>query len=195
MSEVSTSSAQNEGRIGPGRLMLVVGPSGAGKDTLIALAKEQCQDLDDIVFVRRVVTREASVFENNEQLSMDDFHAARARGDFALHWEAHGQCYGLPRSIDDAIRHDRTIVANVSRSVIATARAAYADVLVVAITAPAEVLAQRLAQRARSSDGAISERLNRAADNVDAMPDRSIENVGDAALHAAEFVRIIRGRD
>ncbi len=192
MKEESTSASQNGGRIGPGRLVLVVGPSGVGKDTLIALAEEQCKSLGNVFFVRRIVTREASVFENNDQLSIDDFHAAVARGDFALHWQAHGHCYGLPRSIDAAIRSGHAVVANVSRSVIGSARVTYADVVVVAITAPAAILAQRLAQRARASDGVISKRLDRVVTEADAAPDRLIENVGDAAPHAAELVHIIR---
>ena len=74
-----------------------------------------------------------------------------------MHWEAHGHCYGLPRAIDDDIRAGRTVVANVSRTVVEAMRRAYADVTVVSITAPPDVLAERLAARARSSDGQLAE--------------------------------------
>ena len=53
-------------KIGPGRLVLVVGPSGAGKDTLIAGARVKCLNNPTIVFPRRVVTRAASVAEDND---------------------------------------------------------------------------------------------------------------------------------
>jgi len=67
-------------------------------------------------------------------------------------WEAHGHCYAL--SARDRRRNPRwaNIVANVSRTVIGAMRRAYADVVVVLITAPPNVLAERIAMRARSSD-------------------------------------------
>ncbi len=68
--------------IGPGRFIVVVGPSGAGKDTLIGLARAACADDGNVVFPRRVVTREASASEDNEQVSLDAFRQARTRGDF-----------------------------------------------------------------------------------------------------------------
>ena len=179
--------------IGPGRLVLVVGPSGAGKDTLIDLARAACAGDGRIVFPRRVVTREASSFEDNEQISPEAFRQAAADGAFAVHWEAHGHGYGLPRAINDDIRAGRAVVANVSRTVIDAMRRAYADVVVVSITAPAEVLGQRLAARARSSDGQLTERLGRAVDKPAAAPDVTIVNVGSAESHARELVRIIKG--
>jgi ribose 1,5-bisphosphokinase len=179
--------------IGPGRLILVVGPSGAGKDTLLGLAKAACADDGSIVFARRVVTREASSFEDNAQLSGYEFLAAIGRGELAIHWEAHGHHYGLPRGIDDDIRAGRTVVANVSRTVIARLRRMYANVVVVAITAPADVLAKRLAMRARTSDGAVQDRLARqVADDV--APDKTIVNVSSAEFHARQLVQIIRGK-
>jgi ribose 1,5-bisphosphokinase len=174
-------------------LILVVGPSGAGKDTLIGLARAACADDDCVIFPRRVVTREASAFEDNVQLNPDSFRQAQARGEFAVHWEAHGHCYALPRVIDDEIRAGRIVVANVSRTVVETMRRAYTDVTVVSITAPHEILAERLATRARGSDGQIASRLNRAMDGIAAAPDVTITNIGSVERHARELVRIIKG--
>jgi ribose 1,5-bisphosphokinase len=191
VTEAPTISGRRPPRLGPGRLILVVGPSGAGKDTLLGRARTAFEGDGNIVFQRRVVTREASSFEDNEQMSPEAFRQARMRGDFAVHWEAHGHCYGLPRVIDDDIGAGRTVVANVSRAVVDEMRRAYADVTVVVVTAPPEVLAERLAARARGSDGRLADRLGRAAD--DAAPDVTIANVGDVEHHAGELVRIIRG--
>jgi ribose 1,5-bisphosphokinase len=189
MSEALTMSETIAAAIGPGKLVLVVGPSGAGKDTLLGLARAACADDPTIVFARRVVTREATSAEDNEQMSLDGFREAQAGDAFAVHWEAHGHAYGLPRSIDDDIRAGRTVVANVSRTVIAALRRAYANVVVVSVTAPADVLAARLAMRRRGSDGNIARRLARTVD--DAEPDATIVNVSSAEYHARQLLRII----
>jgi ribose 1,5-bisphosphokinase len=192
MSEALTiSGPHTTTTIGPGKLVLVVGPSGAGKDTLLGLARAACADDPGIVFARRVVTREASSAEDNEQMSLDAFCEARAQGAFSVHWEAHGHAYGLPRSIDDDIRSGRTVVANVSRTVILALRRTYANVTVVSITAPADVLAQRLAMRSRGSDGNIAQRLARTVE--DSKPDATIVNVSSAEYHARQLLRIIGG--
>lgn len=194
MTEASAISGQRPvTEIGPGRLVLVVGPSGAGKDTLIGLAQAACADDGKIVFPRRLVTREASAFEDNEQVSFEDFRQARSKGEFAVHWEAHGHCYALPRAIDDDIRAGRTVVVNVSRTVVDAMRRAYVDVVVVSITAPPEILAERLAARARSSDGQIKHRLRRAVDDAAVAPDSTIINVGSAEDHMRDLLRTIRG--
>ena len=192
MSETVTTAAGQVGAIGPGRLLLVVGPSGAGKDTLLRLAQAACADDHDIVFPRRVVTRASSSDEDNIALSPDEFARARDHGDFAVHWDAHGHSYALPLEINDDIRAGRAVVANVSRTVIAALRQAYANVVVVAITAPPEVLAQRLAARARSTDGNVANRLARSVDDASANADITILNAGSADYHGRQLVRVIR---
>jgi ribose 1,5-bisphosphokinase len=193
MTETRTISTEQPGLIGPGRLVLVVGPSGAGKDTLLGLAKAACTEDPGIVFPRRVITRQASVSEDNEEVSAGTFQEALSRGDFAMHWEAHDHCYALSRAIDDDIRAGRTVVANVSRTVISVMRGAYADVMVVLVTAPPNVLAERIALRARGSDGRLEQRLNRTVEDASAVPDVTIVNVSSAEYHTRQFVRIIRG--
>ncbi|TPQ40919.1 phosphonate metabolism protein/1,5-bisphosphokinase (PRPP-forming) PhnN [Bradyrhizobium guangdongense] len=182
-------AAEQSDAIGPGRLILVVGPSGAGKDTLLGIARAACTEDSNIVFPRRVVTRAASAAEDNIAVSPDEFRRSLDHGDFAVHWEAHGHAYALPVEINDDIRAGRTVVANVSRTVLDDLRRAYANVVVVAITAPPEALAERLAARARVSDGNISERLDR---NVGASADVTIVNAGSAEYHGRQLARIIR---
>jgi ribose 1,5-bisphosphokinase len=190
---LTTSTADQAAAIGPGRLVLVVGPSGAGKDTLLGLTRAACADDRNIVFPRRVITREASASEDNDEVSAGTFQEALARGDYAMHWEAHGHCYALPRTIDDEIRAGRTIVANVSRTVIGAMRRAYADVVVILITAPPNVLAERIAMRARSSDGMVENRLRRTVEDAAAAPDVTIVNTGSAEYHSRQLVRVIKG--
>jgi ribose 1,5-bisphosphokinase len=192
VSELPAISASRSAAIGPGRIVLVVGPSGAGKDTLLDLARGACADDGSIVFPRRVVTRQASQAEDNDELSLDAFRQALARGEFAMHWEAHGHCYGLPQRIEDDIRAGRTVVINVSRTMVEAIKRAYADVVVVSITAPPEILAERLKTRARGSDGQIQQRLSRAVDDAAAAPDVTIVNVGDAAVHARRLLEVIK---
>ncbi|KJC49157.1 phosphonate metabolism protein/1,5-bisphosphokinase (PRPP-forming) PhnN [Bradyrhizobium sp. LTSP857] len=192
MSETVTTAAEQAGAIGPGRLVLVVGPSGAGKDTLLRLAQAACVDDHDVVFPRRVVTRESSADEDNVALGPDEFRRAREQGEFAMSWDAHGHSYALPLDINDDIRAGRAVVVNVSRTVIAALREAYANVVVVAITAPPDVLAQRLAARARHSDGNITERLARSVDDTAAQADVTILNAGSADYHGRQLVRVIR---
>jgi len=193
MSEAPAIAADQSVAIGPGRLILVVGPSGAGKDTLLGLAKAACAEDRGIVFPRRVITRQASASEDNEEVSLGTFQEALTRSEYAMHWEAHGHCYALSRAIDDEIRAGHTVVANVSRTVVAAMRGAYASVLVVSITAPPNVLAERLAMRGRGSDGRIEHRLHRTVDEVAAAPDVTIVNTSSADYHARQFVRIIKG--
>jgi ribose 1,5-bisphosphokinase len=171
--------------IGPGRLVLVVGPSGAGKDTLIDLARAALRDDASVVFPRRVVTRAASD-EPHDTMDPDAFDKAARAGAFALAWDAHDLRYGIPAAIDTDIRAGRSVVCNVSRAIVAEARERYADVRVVLVTAPAEILTARLAARARGSDGDLARRLARSDNFATLAADCVIENVGaaEAGAHA-----------
>ncbi len=110
-----------------------------------------------------------------------------------MYWEAHGHGYGLPRAIDGEVGAGSISVVNVSRGVVEAMRRANADVTVVSITAPPDILVERLATRSRDSDGPLSERLGRVVDDAAARPDVIITNIGDVEDHARELIRVIRG--
>lgn len=188
------SADRQPAKIGPGRFVLVVGPSGAGKDTVLAGVKLRCAGDPAIVFPRRIVTRPASDAEDNDSLTPDAFDAAIGNGAFAFWWQAHGLKYGIPRTAEDDIRASRTVVCNVSRGVIDTVRAHYANVATVEITAPADVLAARLAGRARNTDGSLDARLQRNATFTAFQADHVIQNVGAPDDAAQALLAVIRSR-
>jgi len=183
----------NSGALGPGRLVLVVGPSGAGKDTLLKGARAACAYDPAVVFPRRVVTRPTSDTEDHDSVDGAGFARAASEGAYALWWQAHGHDYGIPVAIDHDIRAGRTVVCNVSRTIIEAARRRYASVTVVEITAPEQVLQSRLASRQRTSDGDIARRLERSA-QVEQLfsPDIVIRNVGRPDGGVRRLIRAIR---
>jgi ribose 1,5-bisphosphokinase len=99
--------------VGPGRLVLVVGPSGAGKDTLIARARAACHGDATVVFPTRVFTRPPSILEYNGLMPPSAFEQAAAHRAFAVWWIAHGHMYGNPLAVDFDIESGRTLVCNV----------------------------------------------------------------------------------
>lgn len=181
-----------QGRIGPGRLVLVVGPSGAGKDTLIAATREALAGDDHYVFPQRVVTRPPSEAERNRELDPAAFAQAEAEGAFAASWTAHGLAYGLPASMDEHIAKGRTVICNVSRTVLQDLRARYGNVLVVEVTAEPAVLASRLSARGRAEDGDLAERLGRSDRLGDAGADLRIDNSGRLADATEGFLEAVR---
>lgn len=186
--------AQGSGpaELGPGRIVLVVGPSGAGKDTLLAYAADTLGDRSSIVFPRRLVTRASDPGrEDHDSITMTEFKRMRAEANHALCWEAHGHGYIIPRSVTDEVVAGRTVVFNASRSVIADAVEKFATVRVAFVQASDEVLARRLAARGSESHGDIEKRLKRARfsvsgadDIVTITNDGSIEQAGRALVNA-----------
>jgi len=166
-----------EGHARSGALVLVVGPSGAGKDTIMRRVRDRLGPGSGIVFARRVVTRAADATEDNEVATDETFLEALGRGGFALDWQAHGLRYGVPRQVCEELAQGRVVVVNVSRTVVARARSTFDRVRIVLLTAPAEIRASRISARGRDADAA--ERLAREPLPLDELrPDLTIDNAG-----------------
>jgi ribose 1,5-bisphosphokinase len=178
--------------IGPGRFVLIVGPSGAGKDTLIAGARTACADAANVGFPRRVVTRAISDAEDHDSLDVADFDRAVKDGKFALWWEAHGHKYGIPSSVDVAIRAGSVVVTNVSRAIVSAVRRRYAHVETVLVTAPPNVLTSRLTCRLRQTDGSVIERVKRNDLYNNFRADHVIETTGAPELAVQQLLQVIR---
>jgi len=147
-------------RIEPGTFVAIVGPSGAGKDSAMRYAAGRLAGRDDIHFVERIITRPMDpASERHATLDAAAFAAARAAGQFAIAWSAHGNDYALPATIDTRIAAGDTVIANVSRGVLPDIEERYADVRIAAIEASPDILAARLLARGRETASAITGRI------------------------------------
>lgn len=174
-------------------LVGVVGPSGAGKDTLMDGARAALAGDTRFLFVRRIITRPAAAGgEEHEPATPADFARMREQGDFALWWDAHGLSYGIPARIAAEAGQGGVVVANLSRSVLAEAAARF-PLLVLEITAPLELRAARLAARGRESVEDVASRLSREAPLPQGLDIRRVVNDGSPDQGIAAVVAVLRG--
>jgi ribose 1,5-bisphosphokinase len=173
----------------PGTLFLIVGPSGAGKDTMMLAARKRLPET--YVFPRRVITRPASPGgEDHVAETPDAFARLEKAHQFAMSWQAHNLSYGIPVSIERDLAEGRNVIVNVSRTVVEAARARYARVRVLLITASHAVLETRLKARGREIPADIAERLAR---EEDIRPDAVVVNEGSIDSAADAFLAVLRG--
>lgn len=186
-SAVTESEAVEGAATQHGGFVAVVGPSGAGKDTLIAALCQRLAGYDQFVFARRVITRESDVTEANEVVTPEGFESLKAAGGFLLDWTANGLHYGLPKSLADEMTMGRIVIANISRGMVPALRQRVQRCCTVLITATPEVLAHRLQNRGREDVAAQQARLMRATTHqADLLADETIDNSGlvaDAVDH------------
>ncbi len=143
-----------------GRLFAVVGPSGAGKDTLIDAARAARPDL---VIVRRAITRPQSAGgEDFEGISDTTFDARLRAGEFGLWWKANGLRYGIPAASLDLRDIGRDVLFNGSRAALDQAALRFPDLVVIRVTAPSQVLMERLLARGRETREEITARIARS---------------------------------
>jgi ribose 1,5-bisphosphokinase len=153
-------------------LVLVVGPSGAGKDTLLDAARARLAGDDRFLFVRRAITRPADAGgEAHEALTSAEF--AERRSGFALSWQAHGLSYGISAAIEGELAKGRVVIANVSRSVIQEAATRFAA---------------RLGQRGREDQADIASRLTRSVTLPANVPTESVMNDATPEQGIARFL-------
>lgn len=174
-----------------GCLVFIVGPSGAGKDTLIRLATAELAGTPGLRIARRIVTRAENRHEDHDSVDEVEFAELSAAGGFCLEWAAHGLRYGIPRAVADDVRGGAVVLCNGSRGAVEAMRRRFERCAVVLVTAPRDVLAERI--RARGRDAAAASRLARAFDNwTDGDADLVIDNAGAPGPAAAALVDFVR---
>ncbi|SAK96480.1 ATP-binding protein PhnN [Caballeronia calidae] len=141
------------------KLIYVMGPSGAGKDSLLAFARARVGAR--VMFAHRYITREVADGENHISLSQGEFTSRLAHGLFAMHWDSYGMRYGIGIELEAWLARGMPAVVNGSRQHAATVLKHYPDARFIHIDAALPVLAARLARRGREDAAQIEARLAR----------------------------------
>jgi ribose 1,5-bisphosphokinase len=168
------------------RLIYTVGPSGAGKDSVLNWIRLNLPPAAQVRFAQRVIDRAAQPpGEQHEAISTEEFETQCAHNAFAMHWKANGHCYGIRHGQLSDAEPTQWIFVNGSRSYLETAHTLFPNMVVLHITAQRHVLARRLAARGRESAQAIAQRLERQVAFVAPADCAFIEVHNDGELAAA----------
>lgn len=146
------------------KLIYVMGPSGVGKDSLLNWLRSHVQTLQPqptLHFARRTITRAAGdATEDHEAISQEDFAKLAQEGVFALHWQAHGLHYGVRRT--EMTDQSGWVIVNGSRAYVQEARERCPGMTVLHVSAPENIVRQRLLSRQRETVAEIEARVMRS---------------------------------
>ena len=156
-----TNTAQ-PANTGVGFLLVLTGPSGAGKGTLVEHIVKQ---RPDCVFSVSATTRpkRSTDVEGRDYyfLSQDEFLQREAQGWFLETAEVHGHLYGTPvAAVDEHVREGKVVVLDVDVQGGASVRRVRPDAVTVFVYPPSlDALRARLESRGTDSPEVIETRL------------------------------------
>jgi len=166
------------------KIILIVGQSGAGKDTLLNSASKHLR----CNFVKRYITRSPDETENNYYISRDCFETLSKTGYFLAEWSAHSNLYGIAKN---DIKEGTNIIS-VSRQVVEKFEQIFGDVTTVEITAPKEILHKRLKKRGRERPEQQQNRLDRTYEKINAKTLITFNNCLGKEASSRKFVKLLK---
>jgi ribose 1,5-bisphosphokinase len=148
-----------------GALIAIVGPSGVGKDTVMAALMEQCSSLG---LVQRDITRPCDPMgENHVPRSKQEFQQLVREGQYIMTWHAHGLDYGISKQAIEPLNSGQSLLINLSRNVLIDAWSIFPNFYVINLIADRDTLAHRLTARGRETREDIKSRLARQSAPLD----------------------------
>ena len=181
------------------KLLYFMGPSGAGKDSLLDWLRQHLPEGLPVQWARRTISRPAAPGGEAHESTTPDAHAAlHTAGAFALHWEANGLAYGVRHGEMAPLGQGRWLLVNGSRAYLPEALARYPALVAVHITASPQVLRQRILSRGRESAEQAEQRVLRALQfqapaGTAGIEVRNDTNLDDAGRRLLQSLRQLPG--
>ena len=178
-----------------GRLIVVSGPSGAGKDTLIQAALEA---IPELTLIASATTREPRKGEVDGKdhvfLSREEF-GRWIEEDRLLEWaEYTGNLYGTPKqSVEELLDSGRSVILRIELQGARQVKERRPDAVMVFVRAPSlEETRRRLESRATETSESVESRMATAIKEVAARDEFDYEIVnGDREQARREMIEIM----
>lgn len=168
--------------MGQGRLIVLTGPSGVGKGTLLRSLLQRHPELHVSVSVTTRSPRPGEVDGQHYYfVSRPTFERMVANGEL-LEWaEFAGNFYGTPRiSVEEHIRQGHWVILEIELEGARQIRRTFPEALRIFILPPSlPELEYRIRHRGQDSEEAITRRLKRAQEEIDAASEFDIQIVND----------------
>lgn len=164
-------------------LVYIVGPSGAGKDSVLGWVRRHLPATQSVHWAKRTITRSASPGdEAHEAVDEAQFLVLLDQGAFALNWQANGLYYGIRHAETAPLERGHWVLVNGSRGSLETSRSRFPGLTVIHISASPDILRQRLLARGREELKMVEARILR----TQSMPSlQAFEILNDGALDDA----------
>ena len=180
------------------RLIYIIGPSGAGKDSLLNGLRQDMASMatpPTLFFARRTITRSHHQSnEDHEAVDESNFESLLQCHAFALNWFANGLHYGVRHTQLSPMSEGKWALVNGSRAYLKEAKLRFPGLTVLHITAPPEVLRTRLLARGRETELAIEARLSRSQSFAPEPQDLCVSNDGSLADSQAQLKSLLQQR-
>ncbi len=175
------------------RLIYVMGPSGAGKDSLLDWLKSKLPPQSPIHFAKRTIDRPLQPEgEQHESVDSPAFKRLQREKSFAMHWQANGRQYGVRHAELEPLQQRQWLLVNGSRAYLPEALRQFEGMTVLHISAGADILRARLLARQRETPEVVEARVQRAVafsvptscHCVRVLNDTSLDDAGNELLTA-----------
>lgn len=173
------------------KVILVVGPSGSGKDTLLRNARGHFCKTRDLGFIRRYITRPPDRNEDNFYIDPKGFLTLKECRFFLSTWQAHGNYYGISNHSMKSGNNYIPLLCSISRDAIVDFEKEFPNTTTIHITAAKDILRQRLQKRGRENPEEIENRLKRATRPVVARNLITFDNSTQLGESITNFISLL----